>query len=154
MQDNELDRILDGALAGYSDATPLAGLEQRVLNRIGSGKRNRRWLRCFQVAGAMAAILLLGFVALSLRTRPETPFPIATAPPQRALAPAPIPRRIPARRNLDRRPDKFPSPAPLTTEERTLLALIRSAPETIKMASAAIEIPPIQIPPLQSDGSQ
>ena len=160
MQDNELDRILDGALSGYSDATPLAGLEQRVLNRIGIAERNRRWSHYFQVAVVLAALSSLVFVALSLRT-PKTAPPVIAAverpiPAVRQWQPvhAPVRTKRPPRRNVLPKQDQFPSPAPMTSEERSLLALVKRAPEMAQNASAEIEIPPIHVPPLQSDGSQ
>src|SRR5438128_4798736 len=65
---DELDVIIDGALSGYSEASPLPGLEQRVLNRIRVSTDNRRRrfrLSWSALAFAMAALL----IATTIRTQ-------------------------------------------------------------------------------------
>jgi hypothetical protein len=160
---DELDRLIDGALADYSAAEPLAGLEQRVLDRVRDAQRSRRrrWRGMLAVAApAVAAIL-----AVVVSRRPETPpiaaLPPSPAPPAVAMAPPPAPvgiatpRRIaPKPRPLPKR-DVFPTPSPLTREERLLVQLAESRPEILEFKPLeSIEIKPIEIAPLQIGGDQ
>jgi hypothetical protein len=60
MQD-DLDRLIDGALSGYSNVEPLAGLEDRVLNRVrveASRRRRRIWILGVLAAPALVALVL------------------------------------------------------------------------------------------------
>src|SRR5579859_7817535 len=52
---DELDRRIDDALAGYSGAEPLAGIEERVLRRVRVATRRRAfgWAAAIAVAAAM-----------------------------------------------------------------------------------------------------
>ena len=56
---DELDRIIDDALSGYSKATPRPGIEQRVLRRIRIAETDRRSFRFLRFALPLAAALLL-----------------------------------------------------------------------------------------------
>ena len=71
-----------------------------------------------------------------------------------AMPPTASPRSLPKR-------DQFPTPVPLTPEERALIALAQLRPaeaeaiaELQKKNSREIEIPPIEIPPLRIDGNR
>ncbi|MGH9590802.1 MAG: hypothetical protein ACRD25_10415 [Terracidiphilus sp.] len=77
---DELDRLLDSALATYAHPGPDSGadlgLEQRILTRIAAerhGAPRRRWL-AWAVALPAAAILLL-FAGLSIARQTYTPRP-------------------------------------------------------------------------------
>jgi hypothetical protein len=172
MQSNdELDRTIDSALAGYSNAEPLAGLEERVLYRVRGAEAGRR--RVLGWAGVIAIAVSVGMAVIVVRaprhlesktytvgipalTRPvpavETPR-VATkqrAKPHR-LRPRPVPKQEP-----------FPAALPITTEERALLTFVGQHPadaqhlfaDLQKRSAEPIEIQRIQIPPLQSDGAQ
>ena len=165
---DELDRLIDGALASYADAEPLAGLEDRVVNRVrvvGARRRIFGWGMGLAVA---AAVVVVG---IGIRTEQRTvPKPAAVArgtnvaPPVAAIQRA---MRIPARVRA-RRPKplpklkQFPAPAPMTAEERAFVAFVQRDPNEAqrtfavlrKRADEPIEIQPIQIAPLQSDGGQ
>jgi hypothetical protein len=159
---SEFDRIIDGALSSYSIAEPLAGLEQRVLNRIRLAESRRKRFRFWQFAVAVAAALLV-MIAVTFRTdRRPVPNVVAVVrlpkPPVEAkpsLAPRKIARRAPRVRSLPKE-GQFPTLSPLTAEERALLAWVKfPAAEAPKaFADGPIEIQPIEIKPLQSDGSQ
>ncbi len=163
MNSDELDRILDDALASYSLREPRAGLPARVMARVRSeGAVSRGWWWCLAVAAAVLAC-----VAIAIRPRPAT-----LAPPEAAKGveqvlveqvPVPPRRDAPRReaharrmRSLPRR-ESFPSPAPLTPEERALVALVQQAPEAARQLAQPdrpLEIEAINIPPLQMDGLQ
>jgi hypothetical protein len=108
------------------------------------------------------ATLALILVAVGVRMRRvDVPVPVRVA---RTVSPAPaeapvIPRR-PARRSRSvkslPKERMFPLLAPLSREERNLLAYVRLQLDPIdgSRASEPIEIEPILIAPLQSDGSR
>jgi hypothetical protein len=165
---DDLDQIIDRALAGYSGAEPLAGLEQRVLNRVRAEERARkrrwRWALAISVP-ALAAIL----VAVLVR-EPEpalvakfVPAPVRVSAPPSPARPAvavqkaplrrPKPRQVPAR--VLPKKDMFPTVSPLSSQERLLVGMAESHPnELLTRPVEEIEIKPIQIAPLQIDGGQ
>jgi len=163
---DELDRLIDGALPGYADAEPLAGLEGRVVNRV-RVVRNRRRLAWGLVAAVAAGVVVGIGIRTERRTVPK-PVPVAQvtniAPPVAAIQRAVrIPARVRARRpKAFPKLEQFPAPAPMTAEERAFVAFVERDPtdaqqifaDLRKRADAPIEIQPIQIPPLQSDGAQ
>ena len=163
---SELDRIIDGALSGYSEAEPLAGLEQRVVNRIRIAETRRTRFRFWQfgVAGAVA-LLVVVVVALwtdrSPAPRPTVAEVVRPPKPPVSTGSSPAPAtRLPTRRTrrarvLPKEP-QFPTIAPLTAEERALIALAQYPPSEVgsRFADGPIEIQAIEIKPLQRDGSQ
>jgi hypothetical protein len=169
MQDNrhdEFDDLIDGALATYSAAEPLAGLEDRILRRVTADVTPRRaaplrwWL-----AAAIPALAALVALAVLLRSGPQPQPPpnretARVATPARKL-PEPAPPAAPAqRRPALPKPApplpklrQFPAPSPITAEDRALLLVAQSYPdELLKQPVERIEIPPIEIAPLQIDG--
>lgn len=175
MSANELDRIIDGALSSYSEATPLAGLEERVLNRIRveEAGRNRSMLWGVALASAMALMV----VVVVLRTHPDSARKVADvavaakrpvgaiAAPDREVTDArathPKVKRARTSTVLPKE-EQFPAVEPLTDGERALLAFVEQHPaeariEVARMqerSSEPIEIQPIQIQPLRIDGQQ
>jgi hypothetical protein len=167
---DELDRVIDGALADYSGAEPLAGLEERVLNRVRVVEAGPRWR--FAWAFALAA------VAAAVVTTIVVQIPQQPAPKNNDIAcvvtPAPLPavekaRVVPKRLVRSRAPrpgllpklEQFPSPTPMTAEEQALVAFVGQRPAEAQQVFAdlrkngePIEIEPIQIPPLQNYGAQ
>ena len=164
---DELDRLIDGALASYSTAEPLTGLEARVLNRVRAVRARLRllvWGLAFVVA---ASVVVVGIVVRTEQhvavpkpmTAKVTPAPAAPAP----MKPVARVRRVAHRRGPRPLPklEQFPSPTPLTAQERALVALARQDPEELgkfaemeRQSEAPLEIQPIQIAPLQQDGDQ
>ena len=183
---DELDHLIDGALSGYSSADPMEGLEDRVLHRVHVAGAARRGPWPYRLGFALPALAALMFAGIALRMwwNPQSPAtnaarsaavfkPSSTAPgpqlgPARALQVATSKRRIgtgqehsaPAR-SLPKE-EYFPTPVPITDEERALVAWVGRAPMEAKQAFAdlrkrsdePIAIQPIQIPPLQSDGTR
>jgi hypothetical protein len=168
---DELDRVIDGALARYSGAEPLAGLEERVLNRVRVVETGRRW----RLAWAFALVAAVVVVAVVMRTprqpvlksnglaRVIAPAPVRPAPAvekERVVAKRPVRAKARRQRVLPKQ-EQFPAPAPMTAEERALVAFVGQHPAEARQVFAElqksdepIEIQPIQIPPLRSDGAQ
>lgn len=167
---DELDRIIDCALASYSEAMPQPGLQERVRNYIRTAEAQRRKRTLMRAALPFAAALL--FAAIVLRTTHDSTPKIAVVerPSVRptitkpALAESDFRMKTATRRAsrsvLLPKKQRFPTAAPLTSGERALLALVGRYPvETEQMIADmqkrindAIDVAPIQIPPLQSDG--
>lgn len=161
---DELDKLIDAALAGYSTAEPLEGLEGRIVRRVRAAEADRKRRPAWGVAiPAMAAAMLLVWAlrppkpavpAAEVVKQPPARVEIAPAPKIVAVAPRVRQRTVRARKELPKR-NVFPASAPLTTEERLLVQLARSHPEALAgQVSGEIEIKPIEIAPLQIDGSQ
>lgn len=167
----ELDRILDEGLATYSTGEPLPGLEERVLSRVAvarAAKRRTMW-RWALVALPAAACLLL---AVSVIWRRQEVQPVRRANGHAQVQPDPVrpesPPAIPVERHAVRtkkmaRPavaqiakrEQFPTPDPLSREERALVSLAMAAPAEPPVAfgePAAIQVEPIQIEPLDIGG--
>ncbi len=165
---DELDRRIDSALAGYSDAEPLAGLEERVLRRVRLATRRRMlgWAAAFAVAAALVV------TAIVVRAPHHSDPPTYRVGIPAVMRPAPVvekPRVVAVRRSKPRavrarrlpKLEQFPAPTPLTGEERALRAFVEQHPAEARQVFAElqksnepIEIQPIQISPLQSDGAQ
>jgi hypothetical protein len=157
MVDNsELDSFLDKALARYSQAEPLAGLEERVLQRVRRGQLRRK------IAGGLAMCCLaaaatVGFIVL-MPVRVERPSPVEMKlrlPDMRwQTAKSDTPPHLQRRargRVLPKQPD-FPARTPLSPEERVLL---RGAGSSINLAKndEPITIEPIEVSPITINDS-
>ncbi len=164
---DELDRVMDGALAGYSLAEPPAGFETRIVSRVLMASRQRRRVGWALAAAAAAAILVVG-IAVRMPRHPvskivaahmETPRPIEETRP---APPRPRMKWHKPRARFLPKLDQFPTPEPLTAEERALLALVERDANQARQVLAGlqkrgdtlIEIQPIQIAPLDSEGAQ
>lgn len=151
MPDNrdQLDRLLDSALATYSDPGPDSGLERRILDRMAADTAaapRRRWL-AWAIALPAAASLLLFIVLAGTRilhrpasappqahTTAQPPAPSSEAANSLRARPAPINRAetelrkpSPRRAHLEARPaplpklEIFPTPQPLSPQEQALV---------------------------------
>ncbi len=137
MKDDEFDALIGGALGEYSQPEPLGGLEERVLNRVraeGEVRRRPWWMRWGWVVPVVAcAVLALVFLRPVPRVAPPQIVAVTPAPPKPVLREAaPAPRPVTQRKQVRRVPrpalpklEQFPAPAPLTEEERALLALAK-----------------------------
>ncbi len=165
---DELDRMIDGALADYSDVEPRVGLEERILNRARVARARRRRMFAWGLAFAVAASVVV--VGIGIRTE-QRPVPKPAAVVKAANVAPPVPAikraaRIPARVRAKRpkalpKLEQFPAPTPMTAEERAFVAFVKRDPTEAQQIFAEmqkrdepIEIQPIQIPPLRSDGAQ
>ena len=174
MHDDEpdpfVDELLEASLKQYRGEEPRSGLEARILAGVRTQERAARFRRLGWAvavcAGILAVIALtLHFAPTQLRQpipSPSLPQPAATqpAPPmvsrqQPRLGPrGPVARvrRVATRRS---RPEQFPTPLPLTEQEKLLLAYFNktakpdSIPGTDENSVGSLEIPRIIVAALQ-----
>jgi hypothetical protein len=168
MRSDELDKILDGALSSYSREESRPGLEGRVLKRIRAALEQHRfhWLRWAAAIPALVCFLLAVtfWTTRNSMPKPRKPAPIVakTASPSliaRQAVQTTVARRRPKHVWLPKR-EQFPTPAPLTDEERALLAFIAHSPKQAQEVLAdaksrtagPIHIKEISIEPLQDGG--
>ena len=187
-EERDLDRLIDAALATYAEAD--SGLERRVLARIAARRAPASRMRRVAWAAALTAVACLLLLLVLMHTRPaRTPETNARNTP--LLEPAPLgeppiasrPARStngllrPMRRDNASpdhaagktaaaampRQEVFPTPRPLSPEERALVGFATHAPEAEResfvaaqkqaaepITIAGIHIVPIQIPLLKS----
>lgn len=159
MDDKEkqfVNDLLDASLRNYSGTEPLAGLESRILAGVRARQRDQRhrtaWLSAFAISGlAVAVVGLVGFVALRGGLRRATPeqviakFPASNAAPTIATVAPPAklqePRRVPqhiATTRVDWRPQQFPTPRPLSKQEKLLLAYVQALNDSAKAAEPSV----------------
>jgi hypothetical protein len=169
--DQNLDKLLDSVLADYSSVEPRPGLETRILATVRevaetapSPWRNWRWLW----AGAVA-VLAIAFIALFAGKHPVVPAPrndvvqkqqpaaqpgpeiVKAAPLDSGNDPAhPRPKRLQPHPEADalkigpRRP-VFPTPAPLSEQEKLLLSYYAQTPREELIAQSRPEEPPAAV---------
>lgn len=148
--ENDIDELIDRALARYAEAEPLDGLAGRVLQRVRREHRNRafRWI----AAVAVACSLLVAVM--------EVPRPRSTGPnvdvredSESVVMLPPIPGAeqvtfaIPKHPTMQRRalPKQpvFPGDEPITAEES---ALVRLASYTnMSFSEAPLNVEPIKV---------
>ena len=184
--DRFVDELLDSALAHHRDAEPRAGLEGRILAHVrtasqeSSRKKARKlWL----AAAATAAVVVL--VAIHVANRSHSPVPqtsqtanaVTAAPPKEALKAnvEPTPAARPAAKVIEPKPSarretkpsrriethhwpsQFPTPAPLSPEEKALVQYVRNTPPQVlaepilkpDFTVQRVEVKPLEIPPLE-----
>jgi hypothetical protein len=162
---DELDRLLDSALAKYSTVEPRSGLEERVLANL-QAERKKAPSRVWWHWGLSAVVAALVIAALSFSWRFETTKDPSVAGhpavrdsssriPEREMARHDVntetPRRfkhshrktshppavpIPAARP---RLDQFPSPQPLSEQELALAKYASTFPEEAALIATAQE---------------
>jgi hypothetical protein len=167
MTSKELDKILDDGLSSYSREEPRPGLEDRILNRVRAPRERRRfsWLRWAAAIPAVACVLSLAVTFLSTRhsvPKSRKPAPIISTAPSPPIASADMQPTVTKRRPKpvqSPKREQFPTPRPLTAEERALLAFVARSPKQAEelLADAKsrttepIQIEEIRIEPLQKD---
>lgn len=168
--DDQLERIIDEALHRYSDAEPLAGMEERVLDRIRvqetKGRTVSRTLWAYPaVAAAMLALLVLVHPHQERVVNPVQTAPSQTQhlPPNRTsdLAKVQVLNRTQPAHKPQTLPklEQFPAPSPLSSEERALVAFVRRDPvaaakffeDQQSRVDEPLEIKPLEIKPLEID---
>jgi hypothetical protein len=163
MTNEEFDRQLDAALSKFAAVEPRAGLEERVLANLCEEQKNasaRAWWRWPAIAFVAAGIA----VALSLAWRSGRPMPDITlqqasaatsdhpgtqiasnresgsipphgAAPERRVKPHAIHRATVVA--LAHRLDQFPSPQPLSEQEKILARYVTNYPEHAALIAQA-----------------
>ncbi len=180
-----VDELLDSALARYRSAGPRPGLEERVLARLRAGGQPRPWpgwaWRLAAGVAVLGIVLAMGYLARrSINMSSTPPAPTAVAEARKEPTPRPavpqviakshtsgrpasqIPRRAtPRHASAEPRKDVFPSPAPLTDEEKLLLCYVRGTPAAVLIALSMhneemedIQIKPLEIPPLDTESAR
>jgi hypothetical protein len=168
-----VDELLDASLANYRNVTPRAGLERRLLVGLQEARRRRRWLAwgAALATGAAGVLLLVHALRVQppLEPRRAVSTPVResaqpTAPVTAANRPAALRQavettrkarpKVPVREVLHR-PEQFPTPVPLTEQEKLLLLYVREAPrsmltaETDQQPMENLKIEPLKITPLE-----
>jgi len=155
----QIDEMLDSMLANYSAAEPRRGLETRILANLretpekqtAQGWWDFKWLW----AGMVAAAIIVAAALISGRRRIEPPTHVVVRTTQPAPQPgsqshaptapketARIYRRKPratkqpqnAALALSHRPAKFPTPVPLSEQERLMFTYLANTPKEIVIA--------------------
>ncbi len=147
MDDKEnrfVNDLLDASLRKYAGAEPRPGLEGRILAGVRSrqqqARRRTAWLSAFAVSGVAAVVVgMAGFAAFRGDLRHPAPEPaianhqasksaatVATAvPPVKLPAPLRVTRQSKSTM-VDWRPQQFPTPRPLSEQEKLLLAYVQA----------------------------
>ena len=156
---NEIDRALDLALAKYAAAEPRTGLEERVLASLQAERehaRDRAWWRWGVVAVfATIVLVVLGLARITLRPAPAitrrppsvassaestTPQIASTRPPARGSAAKAVAHRSRPAAPANPKLDQFPSPQPLSDQERILANYVEANPNhAVLLARARTE---------------
>ncbi len=175
-----IDELLDASLRHYTSDEPRAGLESRILASVRAANRaGRRRVVWMWATGASAAVLMIAGVTVYISH--YQPAPVRAPAPVAATKPVPVPHpqinvaaqtetakpetamrqtltqghaateRTPQRWAMARRPEQFPTPAPLSEQEKLLLAYVASAPKS-ELSTPVVhdpEIEPLQIPEIK-----
>jgi hypothetical protein len=159
-KDRQIDEMLDTLLAKYSSAEPRPGLETRILanlreaeeKKASQGWWNFKWLW----AGAVAAAIIVAVVLINGRHRVELPTHVIVktsqpapqpeihphapvAPQQMAKVPRHKPSELPTVRQdaalvRSQRPANFPTPVPLSEQERMMFTYLANTPKEVIVA--------------------
>jgi hypothetical protein len=160
-----LDRELDAALAEYAAGEPRAGLEQRVLNNLQAEREkiaSRTWWRWPVTVALAAAVTIAVGVSLMWRSAKTSPVVSVDRPPTSVQSgaqdgpllagdvrnPPPVissARRNQRNRDRRRRPplaagpklEQFPSPQPMSEQEKILASYVAQYPEHAALIAEA-----------------
>ncbi|MBI3475511.1 MAG: hypothetical protein HY010_07245 [Acidobacteria bacterium] len=160
-RDREVEQWLDVALRAYGKVESRTGLESRVLANLQAEKRRlavRRWWWTWGTAAA--AVTILATLWIEVHNRRSVPNQVAgsatTQPTDDAALHQPAPPRslntgqaqVPSRAARPRKQavavrtgepklDQFPSPVPLTDQEKLLAQYVREFPERAVLVARA-----------------
>jgi hypothetical protein len=169
---NDLERILQEGISSYAGVEPLAGLEERILARVRMNENRRASTAGWWAAWALGVAVLAVGGSVYLRMGCTEPAAVHIVSETKTAIVHEAPRQIEAidvskRRGHSHRaalPKRavFPTPSPLSDEERLLLAMMKRDPDGTaqvfeslrKRGSEPLEIAPLVIPPLETGGGQ
>jgi hypothetical protein len=162
-----VDELLDASLRRYASAEPRPGLEGRVVAGVRAQNQAMRRRSMWAWAMGMAAAAAMATLLVMERSRHQpVPLPATAKVPANVSAPAvakitppvqpPLSHRWPrpaSQLRVDPRPQQFPTPRPLSEQEKLLLVYAHSieespgasAPTTDQDFERDLEIPPIRI---------
>lgn len=166
---DQLDEALDEALASYGEAPENEGLERRILARVAGASRRTYSMRLPTMAVGAAAIAITACLLLwltpklTLQTLPANTTAVSLSrveAPRMGTLPMPKPAAVPANaaksRRFRKRPTEpklavFPTPTPLSNEERALLQLVTHHAKYIPGELTSLDSPvkPIYISALE-----
>lgn len=167
-KDKQIDDMLDSLLANYSSAEPRPGLETRILANLREAeekKASQRWWNFKWIwAGMVTAAIIVAVLLIDGRHRVEPPTHVIvkTSPavpkpeihphaptvhnetarilPHKPLAPT---RPHNAALALNERPAVFPTPTPLSEQEKLLLSYVAGTPREEVVAESHPDEPPV-----------
>ena len=147
MKGDELDAVLDDALASYTLREPREGFSVRAMARVRAEGPAQRW-SWRSLATAALALTILAATVVMWRNEAEAPVQVHIAKR------VPV---VPAIRKVERPcvVKRVPRRDSLTPEQRALLAFAQQAPEAARQMAQPdipLEIEEINIRPLQIDG--
>ena len=167
-KDRQIDDMLDSLLATYSSAEPRPGLETRILANLRDAEENKSpagwWNLKWLWAGMVTAAIIVAALLISGRHRVEPPTHVivktSPAVPHPEIQPhAPAVRnetvRIRPRKSLaptqpqnaalalNERPAVFPTPTPLSEQEKLLLSYLAGTPREEVVAESHPDEPPV-----------
>ncbi len=143
-----VDRFVEDGLARYSNVEPRPGLEQRMLVNLRTQPKERPWW--VWLPAPVVAALLVGIVLWLARPQQKPPVVVERTPSAPVVSASTATsqqttstiakRRLPpivhahsptviARRGNEPRKPVFPSPAPMSEQERLLLAFVKQHPD-------------------------
>jgi len=141
----DIDQWLDEALSRYADVEPRPGLESRMLARLAAQQPAPRTISWWALAFGMAALagLLLLWLRPALQPAPAPstlwtaqlpPVPLSlqhtTSPTAAVRSERPRSVRVDlARQNAEAKQERFPSPSPLTEQEKMLARFVEDFPQ-------------------------
>jgi hypothetical protein len=165
----DLDSLLDEALSSYTAAERDPSMRARIMAHAAEAAPGRKRLWLLAPAAACAAALVITFLlhpashapathapspepstATSTTAAPQSPTPVS-ATPQQTIHPRPT---LASRRTRRSKPpalihqSSFPSPTPLTAQEKILLQFATEHPDQARQVLAAPSTRPIENPPL------
>jgi hypothetical protein len=154
-----IDDMLDSLLTNYSSAEPRSGLKNRILANLREAEEKEAahgwWSFKWLWAGVVTAAIIIGAVLINGRHRVEPPTNVVVRNSQPAPRPeiqscAPIARQETAKIHrrkpstptlpqnatlaLSERPANFPTPAPLSEQDRMMFAYLENTPREVVIA--------------------
>ena len=163
-KDKQLDAFLDSLLARYSDVEPRPGLETRILAAVAHAGtqspslwRNARWISLGAAAAALVGLIIALAMLLPSHTRQDQGSPVVNSnAPSQPLIPPPARRiepeqqdvaKVPAGHHIrtmhdtastgtELRRDVFPTPAPLSDQEKLALRYLARTPRAELVAQS------------------